>query len=204
MLVRLSRNGDRFVPDRYLRQSDLTGAPASDRAAWKTVATTEDAGDLVVPQGSIGYRWPKDGEPAGRWNLEAKDGETGAETRLALSLIDRRDDVATVAFPYFGGDRHEHFTANDQGGDVLDAQCPGAQARSSPTARSMSRPSSICCAPITGSTAGSAAHCAKSFDDNVPYTPAWQAPITGVSAEQAIAVARGFAEPPRRRRAARW
>ena len=36
--------------------------------------------------------------------------------------------------------------------------------------------------------------CAKSYDDNVPYTPAWQEPITGVAAEKAIAVARGFAE----------
>ena len=35
--------------------------------------------------------------------------------------------------------------------------------------------------------------CARSYDDNVPYTPAWQAPITGVPAERAIAVARDFA-----------
>ncbi|MGB8114832.1 MAG: nitrate reductase subunit alpha, partial [Candidatus Sulfotelmatobacter sp.] len=31
------------------------------------------------------------------------------------------------------------------------------------------------------------------YDDNIPYTPSWQAPITGVSAEKAIAVARDFA-----------
>jgi nitrate reductase alpha subunit len=35
--------------------------------------------------------------------------------------------------------------------------------------------------------------CAKSYDDNVPYTPAWQATITGVPAERAITVAREFA-----------
>ncbi len=99
--------------------SDLPGAPRSDRAAWKTVAVAEESGALVVPQGAIGYRWPREGEPAGRWNLDAKDGETGAEAHLALSLIDRRDDVAAVAFPYFGGKPHEHFRGNDQGGDVL-------------------------------------------------------------------------------------
>ena len=33
----------------------------------------------------------------------------GADVNLALSLIDRRDDVAAVAFPYFGGKPHEHF-----------------------------------------------------------------------------------------------
>ena len=36
--------------------------------------------------------------------------------------------------------------------------------------------------------------CATGYDDDVPYTPAWQEPITGVSADKAIAVARGFAE----------
>jgi len=34
---------------------------------------------------------------------------------------------------------------------------------------------------------------AKGFDDNVPYTPAWQEPITGVAAAQAITLAREFA-----------
>ncbi len=56
MLVRLRRDGERWVPDRYLRQSDLPGAPKSARAAWKTVATAEKTGDLVIPQGAIGHR----------------------------------------------------------------------------------------------------------------------------------------------------
>ncbi|WP_163778854.1 hypothetical protein, partial [Proteus mirabilis] len=67
MLVRLRKDGDRFVPDRYVRQSDLGSgpksrrkAPKSDRAAWKTVAFAEESRELVVPQGSIGYRWPED------------------------------------------------------------------------------------------------------------------------------------------------
>ena len=63
----------------------LPDAPASDRADWKTVAAAEDTGDLVAPQGSIGYRWPAEDEAKGRWNLEQKDGETGEDVRLALS-----------------------------------------------------------------------------------------------------------------------
>ena len=59
------------------------------------------------------------GRAKGRWNLEQKDGETGEDVRLALSVIDRRDEVVPVAFPYFGGKLHEHFPENDQGGDVL-------------------------------------------------------------------------------------
>ena len=193
MLVRLRRDGDRWVPDRYLRQSDLPNAPKSDRAAWKTVAVAEDSGALVVPQGAIGYRWPQDGEPAGRWNLEAKDGETGADAHLALSLIDRRDDVAVVAFPYFGGKPHEHFPGNDQGGDVLTRDVPVRKIAVADGEALVATVFDLLCANY-GLDRGLGGAGAKSFADNLPYTPAWQEPITGVAADKAIAVARGFAE----------
>ena len=193
MLVRLRRDGDRWVPDRYLRQSDLPNAPKSGRAAWKTVAVAEDSGALVVPQGAVGYRWPQDGEPAGRWNLEAKDGETGADTHLALSLIDRRDDVAAVAFPYFGGKPHEHFSGNDQGGDVLTRNVPVRKITVADGEVVVATVFDLLCANygLDRSLGGAGA---KSFGDNLPYTPAWQEPITGVAADKAVAVARGFAE----------
>ena len=41
---------------------------------------------------------------------------------------------------------------------------------------------------------GLGGECARSFEDDVPYTPAWQVPITGVAADKAVALARGFAE----------
>ncbi|RTL91937.1 MAG: nitrate reductase subunit alpha [Hyphomicrobiales bacterium] len=200
MLVRLRKDGDRFVPDRYLRQSDLADggksrrkATKSDRSAWKTVAVADDSGDLVVPQGSIGYRWPADGEPKGRWNLEEKDGETGADVRLGLSLIDRRDDVLSVAFPYFGGTPHPHFVGNDQGGDVLVRNVPARRVKLAEGETYVATVFDLLCANY-GLDRGLGGDCAKSFDDNVPYTPAWQEKITGVAAAQAIAVARGFAE----------
>ena len=193
MLVRLRRDGERWVPDRYLRQSDLPGTPKSDRAAWKTVAINERDGALVVPQGAIGYRWPQSGEPAGRCNLEAKDGETGADVHLVLSLIDRRDGVATVAFPYFGGKPHEHFPRNDQGGDVLTRTVPVRKIAMADGEALVATVFDLLCANY-GLDRGLDGSGAKSFGDNLPYTPAWQEPITGVAADKAIAVARGFAE----------
>ena len=68
-------------------------------------------------------------KPKGAGISKPKDGETGEDVRLALSLIDRRDEVVPVAFPYFGGKPHEHFPENDQGGDVLVAQRAGAPRR---------------------------------------------------------------------------
>jgi nitrate reductase alpha subunit len=193
MLIRLRQDGERWVSDRYVRQSDLPDAPKSDRAAWKTVATAEETGELTVPQGSIGYRWPGEGEAKGLWNLEPKDGETGEEVRLALSLIDRHDGVVSVAFPYFGGKLHEHFPENDQGGDVLLRNVPVRRIALADGEAHVATVFDLLCANY-GLDRDLGGACAKGFDDNVPYTPAWQEPITGVTADKAIAVARGFAE----------
>jgi nitrate reductase alpha subunit len=192
MLVRLRRDGDRYVPDRYVRQSDLPGAPNSKKAAWKSVAIDENTGELVVPQGSMGYRWPDADEAKGRWNLEAKDGETGAEVCLALSMIDRRDDAVPVAFPYFGGRPHEHFPENDQGGDILLRRVPVKRVKLADGGTPVATVFDLLCANY-GLDRGLGGACAKGYDDNLPYTPAWQAPITGVPAETAITVAREFA-----------
>jgi nitrate reductase alpha subunit len=192
MLVTLRRDGERWLPDRYLRQSDLPGAANEGRAAWKTVAITEDTTRFVVPQGSIGYRWPAEGEAAGRWNLEAKDGVSGDDVHLALSLLGSRDDVVPVAFPYFGGRLHDHFTASDQGGEVLLRNVPVRRISLADGEAVVATVFDLLCANY-GLDRGLGGDCAKSFADDAPYTPAWQQPITGVAAEHAIAVARGFA-----------
>lgn len=192
MLVLLRRDGERYVPDRYLRQSDLPGAPLSSRAAWKTIAATE-AGELVAPQGSIGFRWPGEGDAKGRWNLEEKDGITSNGARLALSAIDASNAIVPVAFPYFGGRPHEHFPANEQGGDVLLRNVPVRRVQLAEGEALVASVFDLLCGNY-GVDRGLGGACAKSYDDNVPYTPAWQEQITGVAAEKAIAVARGFAD----------
>lgn len=78
---------------------------AENNPQWKTVALA-DNGEIVAPNGSIGFRW---GEK-GKWNLEQRDGTTGVETELQLSLLGRQDEIADVGFPYFGGDSTAHFS----------------------------------------------------------------------------------------------
>jgi nitrate reductase alpha subunit len=197
MLVTLKRAGDRWVADRYLRHSDLPDSARADSGAWKTVAADEGSGRLVVPQGSIGYRWPKEGEPKGKWNLEPKDGETGEEVRLALTVLGRHDDTLAVSFPYFGGRPHEHFAANEQGGDSLIRNVPVRRVKladgEAPVEAYVATVFDLMCAHY-GLDRGLGGASAKSYEDNLPYTPAWQEAITGVPAHHAIAVARGFAE----------
>lgn len=65
MLVLLDEQADgRVVPGRMLRASDLAdGLGETNNPEWKTIAF-DVTGNLVAPNGSIGFRW---GEK-GKWN----------------------------------------------------------------------------------------------------------------------------------------
>jgi nitrate reductase alpha subunit len=173
MLVRLVKQGDRYVPERFLRCSDLPDKLGeANNPEWKTVCYDEASGRLAVPLGSVGFRW---GEK-GKWNLEQKD------IKPRLSLDDSRDELVPVAFPYFGGIAHEHFRSNEQS-DVLIRSVPAKRAGEH-----------LVATVYDLLLANYGVGVAKSFDDDVPYTPAWQERITGVPREQVVTVARQFAD----------
>lgn len=187
-----------MVPDRYVRASDFDdrlGQP--NNPEWKTVALAED-GRVVVPQGAIGFRWGADGRAdAGQWNLEAKEAEHGADVKLTLSLLDAggaATRTAQIGFPYFGGIESEHFPSNTQT-DVLVRTVPvqlvalGAEGQTAlvATVFDLQAANYGVARGLPGEMA------AASYDDDAPYTPAWQEKITGVPRDQVITVAREFA-----------
>ncbi len=105
MLVMLEERDGYYAAGRMLRAADLVDALGQENnPEWKTVAYDEQ-GDMTAPNGSIGFRWGD----KGKWNLEQRDGKTGEDVQLRLSLLGSHDDIAQVGFPYFGGDGTEHF-----------------------------------------------------------------------------------------------
>jgi nitrate reductase alpha subunit len=191
MLVTLRRDGERWVPDRYLRASDFSdslGTP--EHADWKTVGFSKE-GKPVAPRGSIGFRWPDKNSPdRGKWNLEQKIAD-GGEIELQLTEIERRDDALDVAFPYFGGVINEHFPHNEQN-ELLVRKVPVRKLATRDGETVVATVFDLLCAHY-GLDRGLGGTCAKSYADNVPYTPGWQESITGTPAAQMIEVARGFA-----------
>jgi len=186
-----------MVPDRYLRASDFEGQfGQANNPEWKTVAF-DGNGKAVVPNGAIGFRWGPDGRAdQGQWNLEAKEARQKSDVKLKLSLLEGSQpsrDTAKVGFPYFGGIETPHFTHSPHsdvlvrtvpvqrvalaGGEALVATVFDLQAANYGIARG-----------IPGELA------AKSYDDDTPYTPAWQERITGTPRAQVITVAREFAD----------
>jgi nitrate reductase alpha subunit len=194
LLVRLVERGGRYVADRFVRAADFADRLGqSNNPEWKAVGVDEASGRTVCPQGSIGYRWGQQvGGDLGKWNLEQKDGASGAEVTLALTLLGRHDAVAPVAFPYFGGTPHERFPANDQGGEVLVRNVPARRLSTAGGEMLVATVFDLLCANY-GLDRG-LGDGAKSYEDDLPYTPKWQESITGVPAAQAITVAREFAE----------
>ncbi|HUA56221.1 MAG TPA: nitrate reductase subunit alpha, partial [Candidatus Sulfotelmatobacter sp.] len=141
------------------------------------------------PHGSIGFRWGDNG----KWNIEERDARTGKPFDPALSLAERHDAVLPVQFPYFGGDPHPNFTASDH---------PRVLTRNLPARTLKLAEGDVFVVTVFDLMTGNygidrgfgGGNVATSFDDDVPYTPAWQERITGVPRNQVIAVAREFAE----------
>ncbi|MBU6298317.1 MAG: nitrate reductase subunit alpha, partial [Alphaproteobacteria bacterium] len=180
-LVKLVERDGRYAPERLLRASDFAGnLGESNNPEWKTVAFDENDG-VVVPNGSVGFRWGEQG----KWNLEE-------EAPLALSTIEQRDAVLPVAFPYFGSRHHDYFTgtAHDE---VLLRNVPVRRVNLADGEAYAATVFDLMCANYGVDRGLGGANVAKSFDDDVPYTPAWQEAITGVPRSQVIATARAFA-----------
>ena len=191
MLVKLVQRDGRYVPDRFLRATDFSDKLAqANNPEWKTVAFDERSGKVVVPNGSIGFRW---GQTDGKWNLEEKEAG-GGEAKLCLSLIDRRDAVAPVAFPYFGGIVTENFTHNEQGKDVLLRNVPVKKLQFAEGECVVASVFDLLLANYGIDRGLGGGNVASAFEQNVPYTPAWQESITGVKAADVITVARQFAD----------
>lgn len=193
-LVRLVKQGDRYVPDRMLRVSDFPDLlDQKNNPDWKTVAYDELTRRIVTPRGSIGFRWGQsDGPDRGKWNLESVD-DQGEPHRLRLSIVGDHDEVVPVAFPYFGSQVNDFFQGTDHDNILL---------RNMGVARLQAKDGEVLVTTVYDllmanygldrSLGGD--NVAASFDDDVPYTPAWQERITGVKRQDVITVARQFAE----------
>jgi nitrate reductase alpha subunit len=167
LLVTLREQGDGYVPDRFLRASDL--GPGEEHGEWKTVVLDARTGRGAVPNGSVGHRYQSE---EGKWNLNLD----GIEP--VLSLHDRGGvEHVAVELPRFdaSGTLARGVPALRVGGQLVTTVLDLMLAQ-----YGVGRP-------------GLPGDWPEGYDDPKPYTPAWQEQITGVDRKLAVRVAREFA-----------
>ncbi|WP_033568628.1 nitrate reductase subunit alpha [Dickeya undicola] len=198
MLVLLEPRADgSYAAGRLLRAADLVGKLGQqNNPEWKTVAIDEPTGELVAPQGSIGYRWGEQG----KWNLEQREGSAQRDVNLQLSLLGKHDDVVSVGFPYFGGASSEHF-ASVALDEVLLHQLPVKRLTLADGQLALVTSVYDLTLANYGVDRGlDDAQCATGddqvtdYDQVKAYTPAWAEQVTGVSRQNIIRIAREFAD----------
>lgn len=167
-LVELDLSENQYIPGQFIRASDLS-ISGLENSKWVTGVFDKKRQGIAFPNGTIGSRWDK----KGKWNLEMKDVRDGEKIDPLLSFVDVEDKKLAVAFPYFGTDHQEVFVCDVPVKKIGDKYVATA---------------------FDLMVANYGIGLSSSYDEDRPYTPAWQEKITGVSKEHVITVARQFAE----------
>ncbi|WP_338598582.1 nitrate reductase subunit alpha [Sulfolobus tengchongensis] len=174
-LVILEEEDGRLVPGRYLRASDIASV---DKGDWKLVVFDLNSNSFSIPNGSIGFRWSNDK----KWNLELKDSITGKDIEPALTFLGIHDKVVSVSFPRF-----------DEKG-YIEREVPVKVIKTTKGKNVyITTVFDLLLANLGVKREGLKGY-PENYDDEVPYTPAWQEKITGVPRELVIQVAREFAQ----------
>ncbi|MCY0884728.1 MAG: molybdopterin-dependent oxidoreductase, partial [Firmicutes bacterium] len=176
--------GEANLAGRFVTAADL-GLEAGEHAAWKTVLWDDQAGEPVVPPGSLGFRW----DGSGRWNLHLER-EDGSPIVPRLSFLDAGVETVLVQFPYFGNGRAEAVVRG----------VPVRRLRFGDGSEHWVTTVFDLLMAHVGVDRGLPGDYPRSYEDPRPYTPAWQEAITGVPQDQVIRVAREFAATAARTR----
>ncbi|MDA4109610.1 nitrate reductase subunit alpha [Mycolicibacterium holsaticum] len=177
-LVKLEERNGALVPGKNLTAADLGDHEAGqENAAFKPVLLDGATDTVTVPHGSLGFRYGDDG--VGKWNLEL--GELAPALTVAPSP-GQQGEVAEVVLP--------RFDSIDGQGATLTRGVPVRRVGEHLVCTVFD----LMLAQYGVARPGLPGQWPSGYDDDAnPYTPAWQEPITGVSAAQAIRVAKEFA-----------
>ncbi|MFE1294014.1 nitrate reductase subunit alpha [Streptomyces sp. NPDC058731] len=164
-----------YAPGKFLTAADLGGEHAeAEHAEFRTVLLDAATGRPVVPNGTLGDRYGEAG--AGKWNLDL----AGIDPLLSAEGSD--EAPVSVELP--------RFDAPDGHAGRLRRGVPVHRV----AGRLVTTVYDLLLAQYGVARDGLPGSWPTGYDDAAePYTPAWQAAITGVDAEKAARIAREFA-----------
>jgi nitrate reductase alpha subunit len=192
-LVMLEEKQGVLSAGRTLRASDIDGAfGESDNTEWKPLLIDATTNKIVVPTGTVGSRW----DGSGKWNIESKNAMNGADIDPKTTLKNDNDEIVAVGFAYFNNQKHDQkiFTNTDHD-SILMRNVPIKKVKlANGSTVKVATVFDLMMANYSVDQGLGGDNVAASFDDDVPYTPAWNEKVTGVPREQTIRIAREFSE----------
>jgi len=166
-------------PGRYLRAGRLPAHTGCENGDWKLVVWDQTTGEPRLPGGTIGHRWAK--EDKGKWNLKLEDAVTGDPLEPELTFLDRYDALVPVEFDAFAE------------GTTVRRAVPVRYVETSDGTVAVTTVFDLMMAQF-GVGRGLPGDYPASYDDDLPYTPAWQEKYTGIHRDTLLRFAREWAE----------
>lgn len=165
-------------PGKYLRSNTLKAYQNDENGDWKLLMWDKNSASPRSPQGTIGYRWAQ--KEKGKWNLNLVDGSTGDPMEPELSFLESNDEVVQVEF---------HDFAN---GVSIKRGIPVRYVETSEGQVAVTTVFDLNMAQY-GVSRGLAGDYPTDYEDDSPYTPAWQEKFTGIHKDTCIRFAREWA-----------
>ncbi|MEJ2707570.1 MAG: nitrate reductase subunit alpha [Anaerolineales bacterium] len=169
---------DEERPGKYLRANRLPTYKNVENGDWKLLVWDQNSGETRMPKGTIGFRWAQ--EDPGKWNLEMRDGITGEALNPVLSFLEDHEEIFELEFDNFSAD------------GVLRRGVPVRYVETPQGRVAVTTVFDLVMAQF-GVERGLAGDYAQNYDENLPYTPAWQEQFTGIHRETLIRFAREWA-----------
>lgn len=177
-LVEIEKHGNVYRPGRMLRANQLAKYKDVENGDWKFLNFDSASGKPVMPKGSMGQRWDKDG---GKWNLKYEDGLDNTSYDPELTLLAKNDEIFQVEFTDFGLAKTKQRGVPVRFVDTIDGRKPVATIYDLTMGQ-------------YGVGRGLPGEYPKSYDDkDHAYTPAWQEIFTGVGQKTVTTFAREWA-----------
>jgi nitrate reductase alpha subunit len=175
LLVELTEEKGVFEAGQLLRADRIDRYAQVENGKWKFLTWDRASGQVKMPLGSVGFRW---GQEKGKWNLQPKDGLDGSAIDMELTLLNSRDDVASVRLDDFAE------------GKSIVRQVPVKRIKlADGTVATVTTVYDIMMAHF-GVGRGLGGDYSTSYDDDQSYTPAWSEKFTGLGREAVIRFAR--------------
>lgn len=164
-----------YRPHRLLRANRIEAYSGVENGDWKFLMWDDGEGKPKMPMGSGGFRW---GEEQGKWNLKLEDGVDGSKIDPALTFLADHDQVVQINLDDFG-----------QGVEVNRGVPVKEITTTSGETVLVATVYDILMAQF-GVPRGLEGDYPESYDDDMPYTPAWTEKYTGMSRDMVIRFAR--------------